>query len=101
MRRKTIVRPEAANDAIEACRWYDERVAGLGKRFLDELDAAMTSIGEAPTRYPIYRDEIHRARVGRFPFAIFFVVAETRIVVLAVLNLYRNPRLLRRALKRR
>lgn len=101
MRRELIVRPEASADAMEASRWYDERVDGLGARFLDQLNAAMISIRESPSSYPLYRHKIRRIRVNRFPYAVFFAVMESRVVVLGILHLYSDPRLLRKTLRQR
>jgi len=101
MRRGMIVRPEAATDAIEACRWYDQRVIGLGKRFLDEIDVLMASIQDVPQQYPVYVRDIRRARLRSFPYAIFFAADEAKVVVLAVLHLYRDPRLIHRIVRQR
>jgi hypothetical protein len=38
--------PEAAAEMIEAAKYYQKRVAGLGSRFLDEVDAAVDRILE-------------------------------------------------------
>jgi hypothetical protein len=43
-----IVRPEAEGDALEAFRWYNEQLPGLGQEFLEELDRVMGSIQENP-----------------------------------------------------
>jgi plasmid stabilization system protein ParE len=96
-----IVRPEASQDATEAAHWYEDQLAGLGKRFLDALDQTIVLIAENPRRYPVYSQLIHRIHIRHFPYAVFFAANENRVVVLAVLNLHRNPRLLRRTLKER
>lgn len=101
MQRELVVRPEASADVLEASRWYDERVDGLGMRFLDQLDAAMTSIRESPSKYPVYRNEIRRMRVNKFPYAVFFAITESRVIVLGVFHLYRDPRRLRKTLRQR
>jgi toxin ParE1/3/4 len=101
MRRELVVRPEASADALEASRWYEERIDGLGLRFLYELDAAMISIRKSPSSYPIYRHEIRRIRVNRFPYGVFFAVTEFRVVVLGVFHLHRDPRQLRKTLRQR
>jgi plasmid stabilization system protein ParE len=101
MRRQIVVRPEAAADMLEASHWYNERVGSLGTRFLGDIDAVTDSIADSPRQFPIYRGEIRRARVGRFPYGVFFTVAEMRVVVLAVLHLYRDPRHLRKTLRQR
>ena len=33
-----VIRPEAEADALEAFRWYNEQVHGLGQEFLTEID---------------------------------------------------------------
>jgi plasmid stabilization system protein ParE len=101
MRRELVVRPEASADAMEASRWYDERVNGLGTRFLNQLNTPMSSIRQSPSSYPVYRGEIRRIRMARFPYAVFFAAAESRVVVLGIFHLYRDPRLLRKMLRQR
>ncbi|MGD0768847.1 MAG: type II toxin-antitoxin system RelE/ParE family toxin [Tepidisphaeraceae bacterium] len=101
MRRELVVRPEATVDAMEASRWYDERVNGLGTRFLQQVNTAMASIRQSPSSYPVYRREIRRIRVDKFPYTIFFAAAESRVVVLGIFHLYRDPRLLRKMLRQR
>jgi hypothetical protein len=86
---------------MKASHWYDERVGGLGGRFLGGVDAVMASISAAPLQFPIYHGEIRRARVSIFPYGVFFTITEKHVVVLAILHLYREPRLLRMTLRRR
>ena len=62
MSRQIIVRPEAFADAMEASHWYDERVAGLGKRFLSEVDAIMSVICDSPHQFPTYHADVRRAQ---------------------------------------
>jgi plasmid stabilization system protein ParE len=101
MQRRIIVGSEAEADAMGASRWYAERAEGLGTRFLKELDQAIVSIADAPERFPIYRHDVRRARTAHFPYAVFFVVEASEIRVLEVMNLVRDPRLIRRTLRER
>jgi plasmid stabilization system protein ParE len=101
MQTRIIVQAEAEADAMEASRWYAQRGEGLGTRFLGELDDTITSIGNAPQSFPIYRHDIRRARIAHFPYAVFFVTEESHIRVLAIMNLMRDPRLIRRTLGER
>ena len=43
-----VIRPEAEGDALEAFRWYNEQVPGLGQEFLAEIDHALESIRDHP-----------------------------------------------------
>ena len=39
-----IIRPEAEADVVQAYRWYNEQVPGLGQEFLAEVDRVIESI---------------------------------------------------------
>ena len=38
------IRPEAEADIEEAARWYEQRHAGLGDEFLDEVSMTLATI---------------------------------------------------------
>ena len=46
---------EAIEEAEAAARWYAERSASAADAFADEIDAAVTAIGENPRRVPTIR----------------------------------------------
>ena len=96
-----VVRPEAHRDAAEAGDWYDERVQGLGTAFLDQFGGAINSVRQSPLAYPVYRAEIRRIRLSRFPYPVFYAVDDAQIAVLAVFHLARDPRSLRKILRQR
>ncbi len=91
MIRQLIVRPEAEADIAEAFSWYEARLSGLGSEFLRVLDATFNSILRNHDVYPEVHRNVRRALTRRFPFAVFFVVEETRMVVLSVFHVKRNP----------
>ena len=91
MTRALIVRPEAETDITQAFDWYEARVPGLGSEFLLALDAAFNSILRNHLLYPEVYKAVRRVLTRRFPFAVFFVIEETRIVVLSVFHVKRNP----------
>ncbi len=88
-----IIRPQAEADVLEAFRWYNEQVPGLGQEFLAELDRALKSIVEHPeANRKLYR-EFRRDLTRRFPYSVFYAIHGGRIVVFAVLHAARDPRL--------
>lgn len=90
--RQLRIRPIAETDIKEASDWYDERENGLGGRFLDELGATLTRIRLIPRQFPDVGRGLRRALLGRFPYAVYFVLRdEERISVIAVLHQKRNP----------
>jgi plasmid stabilization system protein ParE len=96
-----VVRPEASLDATDAAHWYEDQLAGLGRRFLDALDQTIVLIADNPHQYPVYFQSVRRIHIQHFPYAIFFVSNEHRVIILAVLHLHRDPRLLRKTLRQR
>ena len=78
-------------DIAEAAAWYESRQAGLGIRFIDQVEATYDRIAAGPLGYQRLRGEIRRALIRHFPYAGYFVVEENMIVVTAVLHLRRNP----------
>ncbi len=96
MSHELVVRPLAEADLAEAHAWYEGQRPGLGDEFLDEVGTTFARITEAPLRHPIVHRETRRALTRRFPFAIFYVAAPERVVVLAVLNQARDPERWRR-----
>ena len=91
---KPVRRSARARDDInQASDYYADTVAGnVARRFVDELDAALTPIAEYPaTGSPRYASE---ARIDglrfwtlrRFPYAIFYVERDDAIDVLRVLH---------------
>ena len=96
MSRELILRPEAEADALEAYRWYNEQLPGLGEEFLTEIDRAIEIIRTNPEGPRRLHREFRRVLTRRFPYAVFYTVAADRIVVFAVLHTARDPRLWRR-----
>jgi plasmid stabilization system protein ParE len=91
MNREVIIRPEAETEITEAFDWYEAQVPGLGSEFVLVLDATFSSMVRNPDSYPQVYKGAHRALMRRFPYSIFFVIEKTRIVVLSVFHVKRNP----------
>ena len=71
MAQRLVVQPESGLDIQAAAVWYEDQRAGLGARFLEELDQVFRRIVDNPRQFPRVEDE--------------------RINVLAVLHLHRHP----------
>jgi toxin ParE1/3/4 len=82
----------ARRDFEDAAVWYEQRRLGLGAQFRAEVDAAVLLAAEQPVRFPRKHKGIRCVRVRRFPYSVFFLQEESRIVVLAVFHVRRDPR---------
>lgn len=92
MSRTFIISPEAEEDLADARRWYQERRAGLGDEFLEQVEVAFEHVRRMPlVPTPKYRD-VRRVLLKRFPYAIFYLVDDDRITIVAVYHTSRDPR---------
>ena len=90
--RRLIIRPEAEAELTEAFAWYEERVPGLGAEFLLCVDASFMAILRDPQHHPQVHRSLRRALVRRFPYEIFFVEDDERLVVVSVFHAKRHPK---------
>jgi plasmid stabilization system protein ParE len=93
MNLELIIRPEAEADIAEAFDWYETRVPGLGSEFVLVLDALFNSILRNHLIYPTVYKTVRRALTRRFPYAVFFITEETKVVVLSIFHVKRSPRI--------
>ena len=91
MKPQIIIRSEAGDDLRSTFAWYENQEKGLGVEFLRCVDASMFSISRSPKIFPSLYKGMRRALIRRFPYGIFFILEERRIVVLAVLHVKRHP----------
>ena len=91
MARQLVIRPEAEADIAEAYRWYEDQQPELGADFLLALDTTFQLIRQNPNLYPKLYKDIRRVLIRRFPYGIFYLEEEDRVVVLAVLHARRDP----------
>jgi len=92
MSRRLIVRPEAELELSAAFNWYEDCTSGLGSDFLLCVDAVFDAIQRTPQQYPRVHSVVRRALIRRFPYEVFFLEDDERIVVLSVFHAKRNPK---------
>ena len=92
MNRRLIVRPEVEDELTDAFDWYEERVPGLGSEFLLCVDAVFNAVLRNPEHYARVHKIVRRALTRRFPYEVFFVEDDQRIVILSVFHAKRNPK---------
>jgi plasmid stabilization system protein ParE len=89
---KLRLRSAAEADVAEAMRWYDERVPGLGARFLDAFDSTLHSIVQRPKLFQLVHRDTRRALFPRpFPYLVLFTIEEDTVSVYAVVHQARDP----------
>lgn len=88
---RIIVRPEAAREVQEAFDWYEERSEGLGLEFLRAAEACLAAVQRNPLAFPQAHKEVRRALMRKFPYALFYLIKEESIVVVACFHAKRDP----------
>lgn len=83
--------PQARVEYLEAIAYYEERRAGLGARFVAEIEGVIQRIVEAPQRWRIIEGEIRRCLAHRFPYGVLYSVEPGYVLMLAVMHHSREP----------
>ena len=80
------------DDAIDA---YERQRPTRGARFEAEVVATYRRIEEAPLTFPrspiIRRPVLRRARVMRFPYAVYFYILRGEPIIVAIAHARREP----------
>jgi plasmid stabilization system protein ParE len=89
--RRLRFNPLAEAELQDAASWYDERVAGLGGRFIAAFRHRTSEIIESPRRWPLIRGA-RRVLVGPYPYAIIYrEISDDELEIVAVAHLKRRP----------
>ena len=96
MTREVIFRSAAERDIREAREWYEQIGPKFADQFTSAVDQAVSLLAENPLAFQALHRSVRRVLLHRFPYALFFVIRETKVVVLAVLHQSRDPRIAQR-----
>ena len=75
----------------EAALFYEQRLAGLGYEFLDELERCAARIVAFPESGQHCYEHFRRAIVARFPFSVVYEILPDGILIVAVAHQRRRP----------
>lgn len=87
-----VFRPEVREELNEAYRWYESPKRGLGDEFLDCVDEMLNRICLMPESYAIVYRDVRRAVVRRFPYAVYYRIVSSRVIVTAIFHSRRDPK---------
>jgi len=83
--------PAVRGEIDDAYDWYEQRRAGLGGDFLDEVQRILAEITASPARFGVIEGDVRAAPLNRFPYAVYYRELPDRIRVLAVYHTSRDP----------
>ncbi|MDP4198571.1 MAG: type II toxin-antitoxin system RelE/ParE family toxin [Bacteroidota bacterium] len=85
-----IISP-AKEELAESALFYLHESPQAAFDFEVEVDAALTAIREAPTRYRIHARDIRVKELDRFPFSLYYRTKGEEILILSVAHNTRMP----------
>ena len=95
-----VIAQDAKDDLIEAKSFYDSNEVGIGDYFFDniisEIESLKLSAGIHFKSYGLYR-----LLARRFPYAIYYDILDKTVVIVAVLDLRRDPKFIKKQISAR
>ena len=88
---RVIYHPDAEAELIEAAKFYEERISGLGAEFLGDIDRAILTISATPDRWAVVAKDTRRYLLPRFPYGIYYRALADELRVLAFKHHRRHP----------
>lgn len=83
--------PEALEEYQAAANWYAKRRTTLALRFVDAVEDAIWKAAEAPERWKIIEEDVHRCLTRVFPYGILYTIERDFVLIVAVMHLSREP----------
>jgi plasmid stabilization system protein ParE len=95
MKYKIKIEPQALSDIQKITDWYNDKQAGLGKRFQKTTIKQIDNLCSNPQVCAIRYKQIRCLLVKKFPYMAHFYINEqtSTIEVLAVISTSRNPKI--------
>ncbi|MFH0985442.1 MAG: type II toxin-antitoxin system RelE/ParE family toxin [Candidatus Omnitrophota bacterium] len=88
---KIRILDDAVQDLIEGSRFYENLESGLGAYFADSLFSDIDSLSIYGGIHPVFFNGYYRMLSKRFPFAVYYKIAESKVLVYAILDCRRSP----------
>jgi plasmid stabilization system protein ParE len=83
---------EARAELLHAIAWYEERQAGLGRQFDEQVQAAEEAILRHPLAWGKADGRFRRKLLVRFPYALVYHQAGPKwLEIVAVMHQHREP----------
>jgi toxin ParE1/3/4 len=85
-----VLGAEAQAEFDEAVDWYEQQ-AGTGAKFVARVREVLQRIGQRPEMHRVIRQDVRRALVRRYPYAVLNRVKPDRVEVIAIFHGRRDP----------
>jgi len=86
-----LFHPDAEAELLNAVDYYEDCQPGLGHDFALEVSLSIERILLYPEAWPEVDKDIRRTLLKRFPYGLLYSVIKEKVVILAIMNLHREP----------
>jgi len=86
-----VIHPAAAQDTVQAARWYAKHSARAAAAFREEISRAIEQVRANPQRWLAGPHGTRRLLMRTFPFALVYRELPGAIQLLAVAHGHRRP----------
>lgn len=93
--------PNVEKDLASIYRWYENKVVGLGEAFLDIFYSSCDNILNFPLSSPQIYNKFHRFLMKKFPYAIYYQILNSEVIIFGLFHHSQNPRYIHKNLKRK
>ena len=84
--------PAAEAEHLEQVAWLEQQQAGLGRRYLESVEAAIARACAAPQKHRVALiPDVRRVTVNGFPFAVLFRESDGVVQIVAIPHYRRRP----------
>ena len=73
--------PAARDEYREAALYYLNESPRIAAAFVVQVEAGIALIRKNPTTWRVWREDVRRCLVRRFPFGIYYTVEKDEIVI--------------------
>ena len=91
----------ASEDLQDGYRFYERQSPGVGDYFIDSLFSDIDSLAVSGGIHPVNRPPWRRMLSKRFPYAVFYRLDESVVIVCAVLDCRRDSKWIDNRLQQR
>jgi len=88
-----IVTEDAREELLQAYLYYEQQQAGLGERFLSEVENRFDDLEKHPEYYSVIDEQnvLRDVAVNNFPYVLIYRIAEKEVRIYAVFNTAKKP----------
>jgi hypothetical protein len=78
-------------ELIDTYNYYEDKLIGLGDRFLHELNQTLEIILDHPKIWDKVGRRTRKALLKQFPYFILYVIEKDTILITCIAHQHRNP----------